>query len=262
MNRRWVKQCATGFLLVTGNMFSTCAGEPAIRAIVSDTNTPPYAIFNQYQQLVGGLSKDILDELASLMQREVSYLDLPRARVEQWLHSGEADIACFLNPDWVEQPDKLLWSPPLFVTRQLFLRLVGNPSINTLVDLAGKRVGTTRGFTYPELEQVFSLGDVVRDDSHSLQSNIKRLKQGRLDVVMSVDLSFYYYQQTLQDADIVADPIWTEPPGVFCALSSQDIKRAMAFHQGLQQLVDSGFIQQRLNFYTATTINIKALDHP
>lgn len=262
MNRCWATLYATGFLLVSGSIFSTFAAEPAIRAIVSDTNTPPYAIFNQYQQLAGGLSKDILDELASLTYGQVSYLDLPRARVEQWLHNGEADIACFLNPDWVERPDKLLWSPPLFVTRQLFLRLAGSPAVSNLADLAGKRVGTTRGFTYPELEQVFSLGDVVRDDAHSLQSNIQRLKQGRLDVVMSVDLSYYYYQQTLQDADIVADPIWTEAPAVFCALSNHNTKRAKALHQRLQQLVESGFIQQRVNFYTAAAVDVKALDHP
>lgn len=249
------------FTLLSSLIHAAQASNTTIRAIVSDSNTPPYAMFNQYQQLSGGLSKDILDELAALHQKEIVYLALPRARVEQWLHSGEADIACFLNPDWVEQPDELLWSPPLFVTRQLFLRLAGSAKVSNLVDLANKRVGTTRGFTYPELEQVFSLGDVLRDDAHSLQNNIERLKQGRLDVVMSVDLSYYYYQQTLQDADIVADPIWTDAPAVFCALSRHDTLNAEALYQRLQQLVESGFIQRRINFYTDAA-DVKALDHP
>src|SRR5690606_3352456 len=89
------------------------ASEP-VRAIVSDSNMPPYAIFNADNVLQAGLSKDIIDELARQLSRPVQYLNLPRARVEPWLLQGEADIACFLNPDWVAQPEQLLWTEALF----------------------------------------------------------------------------------------------------------------------------------------------------
>uniref|UniRef100_UPI0040481D64 hypothetical protein n=1 Tax=Rheinheimera sp. TaxID=1869214 RepID=UPI0040481D64 len=92
--------------------------EPAVplRAVVSESNTAPYAIFNAGQVLEAGLSKDIIDELASNLNRHVAYLNLPRSRVEPWLQDGEADVACFLSPDWVSAPDSLQWTEPLFIS--------------------------------------------------------------------------------------------------------------------------------------------------
>lgn len=218
-------------------------------AIVSETNTPPYAIFNADNNLQAGLSKDIIDELALRIDRRVEYINLPRARVESWLMEGQAEIACFLNPDWVNEPDKLLWSAELFSTQQLLVRRRDSQPITAIQQLAGKRVGTTRGFTYPELEQVFQSGDVIRDDAHSLQSNLLRLKQGRLDVVMTVDLSYHFFVKTLDDQSFSADPLWSKAPAVYCGLSRQNLKSAQLLRDTLQQITASGFVQQRLAFY-------------
>ncbi|MBV2131046.1 substrate-binding periplasmic protein [Arsukibacterium indicum] len=224
-----------------------------LRAVVSDSNTPPYAIFDSSGALSAGLSKDILDALALVSQLDIQYLDLPRARIESWLESGQADIACFLNPDWVATPSLYIWSPPLFATQQLFIRRADSPPIKALPDLAGKRVGTTRGFTYPELEQVFSLGDVIRDDAHSLQSNLKRLEQGRLDVVMSVDLSYYFFMNNGGLGNFSADPIWSAPPSVYCAISRYNPQLAARLVRGLNMLVANKFINRQLRRYKGET---------
>lgn len=224
------------------------ASEP-VRAIVSDSNTPPYAIFNADNVLQAGLSKDIIDELARQLNRPVQYLNLPRARVEPWLLQGEADIACFLNPDWVAQPEQLLWTDALFSTQQLMVRLRDAMPVSAVQHLAGKRVGTTRGFTYPELEQVFRSGDVIRDDAHSLESNLFRLKQGRLDIVMTVDLSYHFYVKTSHDQSFAADPLWSAPPAVYCGLSKHNPAGAQQLNAALSRMVQSGFIQRRLTFY-------------
>ncbi len=225
-----------------------------VRAIVSETNTSPYAIFNAEQVLQAGLSKDILDELGRALQRPVSYLNLPRSRVEPWLLDGAADLACFLSPDWVTEPDRLQWTDPLFTTQQLLVRRKDSAPVTAVQHLAGKRVGTTRGFTYPELEQVFRLGDVIRDDAHSLESNLLRLKQGRLDVVMTVDLSYHFYVKTAEEHSFAADPLWSEPPAVYCALSNHNPQQSAVIKAGFAALVQQGFIQQRLAFYMGRVI--------
>ncbi|PKM19858.1 MAG: hypothetical protein CVV11_09665 [Gammaproteobacteria bacterium HGW-Gammaproteobacteria-15] len=233
-------------------LFYTGAAWPdkaPLYAIVSETNTPPYAIFNADNELQAGLSKDIIDELGRRINRKVQYINLPRARVEPWLVEGQAEIACFLNPDWVNEPDKLLWSTALFSTRQLLVRRRESEPITAIQHLAGKRVGTTRGFTYPELEQVFQSGDVIRDDAHSLESNLLRLKQGRLDVVMTVDLSYHFFVKTLDDQSFSADLLWSKAPTVYCGLSRHNPKNAQLLRDTLQQITASGFIQQRLAFY-------------
>lgn len=221
----------------------------AIRAVVSESNTPPYAIFNAENELEAGISKDILDELAKVLLKPVQYLNLPRSRVEPWLVEGKADIACFLNPDWVSEPTALEWSAALFSTQQLLIRRPDSRPISAIQHLAGKRVGTTRGFTYPELEQVFALGDVIRDDAHSLQSNLARLEQGRLDVVMTVDLSYHYYVATTGVKSFAADPLWSEPPAVYCAISKNQPELAAQIQAGLAGIIKSGFIKRRLAIY-------------
>jgi polar amino acid transport system substrate-binding protein len=235
-------------LLLLSAMSMSQQQEP-LRAIVSDSNTPPYAIFAADASLQAGISKDIIDELGRQLQRPVSYFNLPRARVEPWLQEGKAELACFLNPDWVVQPDLLLWTEPLFTTQQLLVRRHDTKPLTGIQYLAGKRVGTTWGFTYPELEQVFRSGDVIRDDAHSLESNLQRLLQGRLDVVMTVDLSYHYYVKTAGSQNLVADPLWSEPPAVYCAISQHDTGNAAELKQQFTKLVQSGFIQQQLAFY-------------
>ncbi|MBZ9613594.1 substrate-binding periplasmic protein [Rheinheimera maricola] len=226
------------------------AQEPKpLRAIVSDSNTAPYAIFAADASLQAGLSKDIIDELGRQLGRPVHYLNLPRTRVEPWLLEGKAELGCFLNPDWVTAAEQLLWTDALFTTQQLLIRRHDSAPLTGIQYLAGKRVGTTWGFTYPELEQVFRSGDVIRDDAHSLESNLQRLLQGRLDVVMTVDLSYHFYQKTAGDLQLAADPLWSEPPAVYCALSRYDMDAAAELKQQFRQLVQSGFIARQLAFY-------------
>ena len=55
------------------------SAEP-LRAVVSQTNTAPYAIFDPQQRLVDGIAKDLLDALAFRLNKPVQYPDR-----EQWL---------------------------------------------------------------------------------------------------------------------------------------------------------------------------------
>ena len=207
---------------------ATWSAEP-LRAVVSRTNTAPYAIFDQQNRLTGGLAKEILDELAVRLNRPVQYLDLPRGRVVEWLVTDKADISCFLNPEWVPASYKLNWTPVLFYTRQFIVRRAEDSPVRSNKDLFHKRIGTTRGFAYPELQSLFETKAAVRDDAESLEKNIQRLQQGRIDLVMTVDLSYGYYQQHFDSSKLAVDPLWADPSAVYCALNPK--------HSGLVQQI-------------------------
>ncbi len=225
---------------------------PPLKAAVSDTNAVPFAIFNSGGHLSGGMAKDILDLVAQELRSPVQYLDIPRARLESWLVAGDAEVSCFLNPDWVSQPQRFDWTDTLFFSRQLIIRRSDTTPIGRLADLYYKRVGTTFGFIYPELQQAFTERLIVRDDAHSLESNLKRLAQRRLDAVMAVDLSYFYLMQRQQfDTEFVADPIWSEAPGVFCAVSQQSPRR-QAILRAFSRLKAQGVIEQLLQKYKGT----------
>lgn len=220
-----------------------------VRAIVSASNAPPYAFFDKSGHLSGGISKDILDELSKRSKLYWQYLPLPRGRVEQWLLRDDADIACFLNPAWVDLPEQLVWSPALFTTQQVIVRRSTSPAIQNISDLFGKRLGTDRGFSYPELNTIFAQRLAVRDDASSLQINLSRLQKQRLDAVLTVDLAYLYHQQQFPSEDLQADPLWAEPANVYCALNQHQPELTARLLLTLQQMVADGTINIILQRY-------------
>ncbi|MEX1220565.1 MAG: transporter substrate-binding domain-containing protein [Idiomarina sp.] len=225
------------------------AQQQPIRAIVSASNGSPYAIFEN-RRLHGGIAKDILDTLAQRSFRDIDYLNLPRARVELWLESGQADIACFLNPDWVNKPEQLAWSAVLFMTEQVFIRRVDSAPITRVEDLNQLRIGTVRGFRYPELEPLFSSGQAVRDDAADLAANIERLREGRLDTVMSVDLHVDYFEVARNNPNFAIDKMWAAPSPTYCALSKHNATNYNELQQVLRDLVDTGAIKKIIAEYS------------
>ncbi len=217
-----------------------------LRAVVSQTNTAPYAIFDQQQRLTDGIAKELLDSLAARLQRPVQYLDLPRGRVVEWLVTDKADISCFLNPQWVPANYQLSWTPVLFHTHQYIVRRLEDSPVRSNQDLFRKRIGTTRGFSYPELQPLFESGAAVRDDAGSLEKNIQRLEQGRVDLVMTVDLSYGYYQQHFDSSRLAHDPLWAEPAAVYCALNPKHPLQVQQIQQQLKLMQQQGIIKKVL----------------
>lgn len=236
--------CFTLFLSTT-----SLAEVRTLRAIVSDSNAPPFAIFDTSTLLTAGISKDILQQLIGRSQLELQYLPIPRGRVEQWLLRDDADIACFLNPAWVEQAEQLLWSTALFSTRQVIVRRSNSPAIQQLTDLLGKHIGTERGFSYPELDAMFAQRLLIRDDAISLESNLNRLEKQRIDAVLTVDLAFQYHQQIHGNTNLTADPLWTKPDAVYCALNPHRPALAKQIQLTLRQMVEDGTIDSILAQY-------------
>ncbi|HCU66763.1 MAG TPA: hypothetical protein DF774_13485 [Rheinheimera sp.] len=220
-----------------------------IKAVVSDTNPVPYAMFSQDGSLSGGISKQLIDEVGKITALPVLYLPLTRARVEQWIASGKADLGCFISPDWVSKPKDLQWVGPLFYSAQYIVRRSDSKPNRQLSDLFHKRVGTIRGFVYPELEQAFAEELLVRDDAHSLESNLTRLAQGRLDAVMTVDLSYGYVMARQQfGVSLSYDPLWTKAPGLYCALSPKS-SHLTAIKQAFEKLQQQQFIETIIRPY-------------
>ncbi len=231
----------------------TLSAEP-LRAVVSQTNTAPYAIFDQQQRLTDGIAKELLDGLAARLKRPVQYLDLPRGRVVEWLVTDKADISCFLNPQWVPANYQLSWTPVLFHTRQYIVRRIEDSPVRSNQDLFHKRIGTTRGFSYPELQPLFESQAAVRDDAESLEKNIQRLEQGRLDLVMTVDLSYGYYQQHYDSSRLALDPLWAEPAAVYCALNPKHPLQVQQIQQQLTLMQQQGLIKKTLQRFGYSSI--------
>lgn len=246
-----IKRIRTNLLLLL-SVFITLSPQAFgndIKAVVSDTNPVPYAIFSAEGSLTGGIGKQLIDEVGKITALPIDYLTVPRARVESWIASGKADLGCFISPDWVTQPKTLEWVGPLFFTAQYIVRRSDSKPNRKLSDLFHQRIGTIRGFVYPELEQAFAEELLVRDDAHSLESNLTRLAQGRLDAVMAVDLSYGYVMTRQQfETELAYDLLWTKAPAVYCALSPKSAKLAQ-LKQAFGELQQQKFMEKIIQPY-------------
>lgn len=224
-------------------------GQP-IRAVISETNPPPFAMFDSQGQLTDGIGKAIVDAIAKDLKGVAEYQNVPRGRVLEWLKNGQADLACFLNPEWVDEPKAVDWSVPLLTSQQVIVRRRESAPITQLDDLRAKRVGTTRGFFYPEFQMAFLQKQIIRDDAISLASNLQRLAQGRLDAVLSVDLSlnFTLRHNPQWAGQFSADLLWTEAPQLMCAISQSSPKRLQLLRQ-LSRLQAEGRLEQLMSPY-------------
>lgn len=211
----------------------------------------PYAVVEN-GRLVGGIVKDIMDEVANEIGVEVSYENIPRARMDSHVLSGKTHIRVLSSPRWYTNPEQFLWSETLFRETGRYVVSAQNPfPIADYDDLTGKRIGTIRGHRYPgELGDRFKGGTVIRDDVDSLESNFKRLKLGRIDALLDADTIILHYlvKHRVQDDFIVAEKIE----------STHDIKAMISrkspvpfddLARAFRKLKDSGRIEEILERY-------------
>ncbi|MEN3156877.1 ABC transporter substrate-binding protein [Alkalimonas sp. NCh-2] len=233
-------------------LLSLPAAADSLRALISETNTPPFIIYS-HEATKTGLVIDISNEVAHQLGLEIEYLSIPRARTEQWIQTGQADLWCFTSPKWVREPETMLWSEPLYTTVDLLIRKASTAPFRQLADLYLKKIGTSRGFHYPELEALFATAGASRDDALSLKENLQRLQLDRVDVVIADDFSYNYYMNANKDSAetqaLAADQIWSYAQPSYCAISNTNPLKAEAIRRVLADIHANGSIERWLRHY-------------
>ncbi|MGX2954167.1 substrate-binding periplasmic protein [Shewanella sp. JL219SE-S6] len=117
----------------------------------------------------------------------------PWARALRSVKEAKTDLllATWHTP---EREQVLLFSEPYLQNRQRFIKRRGDPFEYTDLDsLKGKRIGVVRGYSYQTGFRAAS--DFIRVPNNSLESNLKMLAVGRLDL-------------TLEDEIVATDTFW------------------------------------------------------
>lgn len=222
-----------------------------LRVAASDANGRPFVLYDEAGRFEGGLARDLMDHLAAGLGLQARYLNLPRARVEPALRQGEVDIGCFLAPEWVADAGALRWTPVLFHIRQVIVSRAGSAPIERPEALYGRRVGTLLNYVYPELEPYFSERRILRADAPSAAANLAKLKGGRIDAVLDVDLAILYAVETGElPLDVRIDLLWAPDNPVFCAASAAFEARHPGWRSILVQAIADGRVDRWLQRYT------------
>jgi polar amino acid transport system substrate-binding protein len=222
-----------------------------LRMAVNEANGRPFALYDASGHFVGGLARDVIDPLAGALGLRAEYFNLPRARVEAWLHDGRIDGACFLAPAWVAEPARLRWSPVLFHIRQVVVSAPGAPPVDSPQALFGRRLGTQLHYAYPELQPYFADGRIRRADAPSHASNMAKLARGRIDAFLYDDIAApFAAREGRLPGDARIDPLWAPENPVYCAFSPAFAAREPRWEALLRAEVDAGRIDAAIAAYT------------
>lgn len=165
-------------------------------------DAPPFMLTDAQHIPNGGILFDIYQQLSTAMQRPLQIEAIPRKRVTEMLLRGQLDLYCNGTPEWFTEPE-LRWSPPLFVHRDLYISTKPYRDFTDFQQRVTGSVGTTFGYVYPTLTELFARGQLQRVDSYSPAESLRHLQKRNLNAVVVSEFEFGYLLAQKQDLHVV-----------------------------------------------------------
>lgn len=231
-------------LLLIGSSFCTSAAE--LRWGFAKGDGMPYVEVNE-QQLRGGFIYQLGQQASQKLGYDARFVETPNMRIDEFMQRGRIHVICNSNPQWMDNPERYHWSPPLYSEEDVLLLHRQQAPINSLQELHGKVLGTQLGYVYSaELMDAFAKQLVTRENLRDLRSGINLLKKQRLGAIIDMHrpLSFQLSQQP--DAPLRLNPWVIERYDMHCTYSPQLPVSTEQLDSVLQELRDQGVIEQLL----------------
>ncbi len=200
----------------------------------------------EHGQVVEGINRDLALLLAERLGREARFLLMPRRRVANTLERGEADLLCDYLPAWL--PGPFLWSRPFLPSAYWVVTRRDRPAPGFLQALLKQRIGTVRGYAYPELEAALG-GALLREDAPNSEASLRMLSLARVDHLAVVQRFLEYQQHIGAFATPLHPPLVVSSYLSQCALSPRSSITVERLNQALSDIVDDGSLERVLQRY-------------
>lgn len=242
-------------LHITGALFGllVAAASPAqdvLRFGVADSDGPPIAVLSG-NTLVSGLSRDLGMALAETLRQRAVFVVISRKRVEWALESGAVDVVCNANPAWYEDAGALGWTQPLYPQVERVATLASARPVRQVGDLAGRRIGTIRGYTYPQIEPLWANGKAVRSTEDRLALMMKSLHSRVTDAAIVSELEFGVWARANPAAagKTSLQPYIVSSNPTRCAVSPRSKTPVPELNKAIGQLRSQGRLRAILHVY-------------
>jgi len=158
-------------------------GKNGMVMLIAYADVPPYYIADSKDQN-NGILMDVLRAVTRPLNRTVTFRRLPDKRGWDMLEHGGVDLYASAR-EWVDDPDRFLWTNPLMTNEDVLVYRVGSPLIYSGAEsLFGKTVACIKGFVYPALQAHFGPGAIERIDTTSPEAMLELLTLGRADAAL------------------------------------------------------------------------------
>ncbi|WP_442108874.1 substrate-binding periplasmic protein [Pseudomonas sp. NUPR-001] len=242
---RWVFSL---LLLYVGQL--SAQSLPPLRFAITDSWSMPL-VRVEYGQPVEGIVFDLMNRLASHLQRRPEYHVLPRLRLQAAMQRGGIDVRCFVMPSWSTEPsDTFSWTPPLFQQRDWLVADHRHTLPASLATLPSQTIGTVLGFQYPTLQAQFDSGYFERDDARTQLQVLQMLQAGRYRYAISNQASLDWFNSQLPPDERLQPLLVLEEQQLGCMVRNDPSIPTQGILQTLQRMKQSGEIEQVFERYS------------
>ncbi|WP_191832683.1 substrate-binding periplasmic protein [Pseudomonas fluorescens] len=225
---------------------------PPLRFAVADSWTMPLVRLENNQP-VEGIMFDLMNTLASRVQRRPEFHVMPRLRLQAGMERGSVDVRCFVMPSWSGgQSGNFSWSSPLFQQRDWLVARPREAAPTDLVDLPREVIGTVLGFHYPALQTQFDNGHFKRDDARNQLQVLQKLQAGRYRYAVSSQLSLDWFNRSLPAEQRLQALVVLEEQHLGCMVRNDPEISTQSLLQTLGRMKQTGEIERIFKRYSPT----------
>lgn len=191
--------------------------------IYSHAETASIAPLESYD----GIVVDVLDSFVRDNDLELNVVVTSRKRGELDLYENRLDFT-ILAPAWLDQPENLLFSDPIYTHREFLYGLEPIVAASLEEAVSNKRICVRFGYKFGTVQKYFDAGVATRVDSREELFAFKMLEYGRCDFVLTNE----FVADAIIEANELEDQIYVSPFLV------DEAAFTFAFHPTHAELVD------------------------
>ncbi|WP_374075857.1 substrate-binding periplasmic protein [Bdellovibrio bacteriovorus] len=211
---------------------SATANANSLRAAIPITLPPP--LFLENKSVPEGILPEYIAAIAEQLGKKHSVLPVARHRLPDYLERGKIDFLCYTNPSWSPISEKLDWSAPLFLKREV---IVGPaPLPKKISDLKGKTLGTALTYVYPKLSPLFNDRTLLREDAPSDEANLRKLLTNRVAYVVVDEVLLDYFKIQHPEIEKNRERLFLEEHPISCSISRKGTISKKDFNNAIQKL--------------------------
>ncbi|MFS2125050.1 substrate-binding periplasmic protein [Pseudomonas sp. Pseusp97] len=230
---------------------STLCGAEELRWGYSPSNGMPYAESIDHE-LAPGFIRDLGETVGQRLGLEVRFVETPDKRAESALAQGAIHLLCINNPQWMNAPEKLHWSPRLFEEEDALAQRADSAPLEDFSRMDGVRIGTSLGYVYPApLMQAFADGHAKRADVRDLDTRLHMLEAGRLDALIDMRRPLEFLLAQHRNLPVAISRNNVQRYSIHCSYGPALPLNPERLDALLQAMVDDGSIQRLLGEQTA-----------
>jgi polar amino acid transport system substrate-binding protein len=208
--------------------------------VASDATWPPFESVNEQTKAIEGFDIDLFNAIAAKAGIEVEFVNVQWDPLLAGMAQGTYDAAISsitITPDRAKQ---MLFSDPYFAAGQIITVQKNTTSINSKVDLAGKKVAVQLGTTGNiEVDKIAGATSKPYDD---IGLAFQDLMNGQVDaVVCDNPVALLYVNENADKLKTAGTAFTDEQYGIAVAKGKDDLLKKI--NDGLAQVKAAGTIQ-------------------